>query len=63
MISFITKDGFFDNEKVYTTSVLHFMILLFDSSKSDERRKTKTRETCIEVSVLLSDMKGSDTSV
>lgn len=39
---------------------LHFMIPLFDASESDERKKAEIREICIEVSVLVPDMKGFD---
>lgn len=45
------------------SSSLDFMIPLFDSPKSDDRRKTEATDTCTYGLVLLFDMKGSDSSV
>lgn len=62
---FIIKDGCIVSA---ATSVLFFCPAFLDDSllespKSDERRKIEVGEACIESSILLFDMRGSDTPV
>lgn len=51
-----------DSPHLSCLPALLFMMPQSESSRSDERKKTEVRETCTELSLLSSDVKGSVTS-